>query len=75
MLPTGGQAPDARRPRPYAQIIENRVNATGVAEPWSAQGSDRIIVELPGVDADEIRNLVGQTGQLHFVPLGRPTAR
>jgi len=32
-------------------IVENRVNATGVAEPIVVtQGSDRISVELPGVD-------------------------
>jgi preprotein translocase subunit SecD len=31
-------------------IIERRVNSTGVAEPLvQTQGSDRIIVELPGV--------------------------
>ena len=52
-------------------IIENRVNATGVAEPnVQTQGSDRISIELPGAaDADEIRNLVGQTGRLDFVPV------
>ena len=50
-------------------IIENRVNATGVAEPnVQTQGGDRITVELPGAaDADEIRNLVGTTGRLDFV--------
>jgi protein-export membrane protein SecD len=54
------------------QIIENRVNSTGVSEPViTTQGSDRIVVELPGVsDPDAIRNLVGQTGRLDFVPLG-----
>ncbi|MEA2607049.1 MAG: preprotein translocase subunit SecD [Chloroflexota bacterium] len=53
-------------------IIENRVNSTGVAEPViTVQGSDRIVVELPGVsDPNAIRNLVGQTGTLEFVPLG-----
>ena len=54
------------------QIIENRVNATGVSEPLvTTQGSDRIVIELPGVsDPDAIRRLVGQTGRLDFVPLG-----
>jgi preprotein translocase subunit SecD len=52
-------------------IIENRVNATGVAEPnVQTQGADRISIELPGAaDADEIRNLVGQTGRLDFIPV------
>jgi preprotein translocase subunit SecD len=52
-------------------IIENRVNATGVAEPnVQTQGGDRISIELPGAaDADEIRRLVGTTGRLDFIPV------
>ena len=52
-------------------IIENRVNATGVAEPIVVtQGQDRISVELPGVDEEgDIRNLIGTTGVLEFVPV------
>jgi protein-export membrane protein SecD len=54
------------------QIIERRVNATGVSEPViTTQGSDRVVVELPGVsDPNAVRELVGQTGRLDFVPLG-----
>ena len=54
-------------------IIERRVNSTGVAEPLvQTQGSDRIIVELPGVsDPDAIRALLGTTGRLDLVPLPR----
>jgi preprotein translocase subunit SecD len=54
------------------QIIESRVNSTGVSEPViTTQGSDRIVVELPGVsDPQAIRDLVKQTGRLDFVPLG-----
>jgi len=56
-------------------IIENRVNASGVSEPVvTTQGTDRIVVELPGVsDPTAIRNLVQQTGRLDFVPLGQVT--
>ncbi len=56
-------------------IIERRVNSTGVAEPLvQTQGSDRIIVELPGVsDPDAIRALLGTTGRLDFVPLPAET--
>jgi preprotein translocase subunit SecD len=48
------------------------VNSTGVSEPViTTQGSDRIVVELPGVsDPNAVRKLVGQTGSLEFVPLG-----
>jgi protein-export membrane protein SecD len=53
-------------------IIERRVNATGVSEPIiTTQGTDRIVVELPGVsDPNAVRELVGQTGRLDFVPIG-----
>ena len=53
-------------------IIERRVNATGVSEPViTTQGTDRVVVELPGVsDPNAVRELVGQTGRLDFVPLG-----
>ena len=52
-------------------IIEERVNATGVAEPIVVtQGADRILVELPGVDDEgEIRALIGTTGVLEFMPV------
>jgi protein-export membrane protein SecD len=57
-------------------IIERRVNTTGVSEPVVVvQGSDRVVIELPGAtDVDSVRRLVGQTGQLDFVPLGTTTA-
>jgi protein-export membrane protein SecD len=52
-------------------IMERRVNATGVAEPIvTTQGADRVVVELPGVsDPQAVRRLVGQTGRLEFVPI------
>ncbi len=52
-------------------IIEQRVNATGVAEPIvQTQGSDRISVEIPGVEnVEEVRDLIGSTGLLQFVPI------
>jgi preprotein translocase subunit SecD len=52
-------------------IIENRVNANGVAEPVvQTIGDDRITVELPDVtDPEAIRKLIGSTGQLLFVPI------
>lgn len=55
-------------------IIENRVNATGVAEPIVVtQGEDRISVELPGVedkaDIRSLSSLIGTTGVLEFTPV------
>ena len=51
-------------------IVERRVNTTGVSEPVvTTQGTDRVVVELPGVtDPEAVRQLVGQTGRLDFVP-------
>jgi preprotein translocase subunit SecD len=71
-LPVEGRAPRPEDLEVIRTIIENRVNSTGVSEPViTTQGSDRIVVELPGVsDPNAVRNLVGQTGRLDFVPLG-----
>src|SRR5436190_2732672 len=75
------QAVDGKTPTPgdmgvIKDIVERRVNTTGVSEPLvTTQGSDRVVVELPGVtDPEAVRKLVGQTGQLDFVPLGSTTA-
>ena len=74
-LPAGGKTPTSGDLNTIRDIVERRVNATGVSEPLvQTQGSDRIVVEIPGVsDPDSIRKLIGSTGRLDFVPL--PTAR
>ena len=56
-------------------IIENRINQYGVAEPIvQTQGTDRIVVEIPGVnDVEAVRGLIGSTGLLQFVPIPRGT--
>ena len=56
-LPREGQTPDAAAMGVIKDIIENRVNQTGVAEPVVVvQGSDRVVIELPGVtDVDSVR--------------------
>jgi protein-export membrane protein SecD len=50
-------------------IVENRVNGLGVSEAVvQAQGSNRLIVELPGVDdPDQAVETLRSTGQLEFV--------
>lgn len=59
-------------------IIENRVNEFGVAEPLiQTSGNDRILVELPGLTAaDQTRalDLIGQQAVLEF-RLVRPAAQ
>ena len=49
------------------EIIRNRVDQYGVAEPSiQKQGNDRVIVQLPGVDRDRARGLIGTTAMLEF---------
>jgi preprotein translocase subunit SecD len=69
--PAGGKTPTLADVEVERQIIERRVNATGVSEPVVVtSGTDRIVVEVPGIsDTTAIRKLVGQTGQLIFVPI------
>jgi protein-export membrane protein SecD len=69
--PAGGKAPTLGDVEVVKGIIERRVNATGVSEPVVVtSGTDRIVVEVPGIsDTAAIRKLVGQTGQLQFVPI------
>jgi len=69
--PNGDRQPTAGDVEVVKGIIERRVNATGVSEPVVVtSGTDRIVVEVPGIsDTDAIRKLVGQTGQLQFVPI------
>ena len=49
------------------RIIENRVNKFGVSESEiQRQGSDRLAVQLPGIDPAQAAKLVGQTAVLEF---------
>ncbi len=51
-------------------IIRQRVDALGVAEPEISREGDTIVVELPGVkDRDKAEALVGQTAELRFRPV------
>ncbi|MGK2849884.1 MAG: protein translocase subunit SecD [Candidatus Limnocylindrales bacterium] len=75
-LPKDGVSPTQESMGVIKDIIERRVNSTGVSEPVVVvQGADRVVIELPGVsDVDAVRQLVGQTGRLDFVPLGETQA-
>jgi protein-export membrane protein SecD len=74
--PVDGKSPTPGDMSVIKDIVERRVNTTGVSEPLvTTQGADRVVVELPGVtDPEAVRKLVGQTGQLAFVPLGSTQA-
>ena len=73
VLPAEGKTPTRDDLDVLRDIIVNRIDKSGVAEPQVViQGNDRIIVEMPGIqNPDQIRDLVGTTGRLDFVPLGQ----
>jgi SecD/SecF fusion protein len=49
------------------EVIRNRVDQFGVFEPIIQKvGQDRILVQLPGVDRERAKALIGQTAQLQF---------
>lgn len=51
-------------------VIERRINFFGVSEPLVqtaySRGDYRVIVELPGVDINQAKNIIGTTAQLSF---------
>src|SRR5690606_12716292 len=49
-------------------VIANRINAIGVAEPsLQRQGDDRLVIQLPGLqDTAEAKRLIGATATLEF---------
>lgn len=52
------------------EIIRQRVDGIGVAEPEIARQGDAIVVQLPGVkDRERALELVGQTAELRFRPV------
>jgi len=70
-VPSTEKVPDEAM-EAVVSIVDNRVNALGVAEPLvQRQGDRRIIVELPGVEDPEqaIATLKG-TGLLEFIDAG-----
>lgn len=69
------QVPDAELQRMSVEAIEqnvgtlrNRINALGVSEPIiQRQGSDRIVVQLPGVqDTAQAKRILGATATLEY---------
>lgn len=50
-------------------VIRNRIDEFGVAEPSiTAQGSDRVLVQLPGIqDANTAKELINRTARLDFM--------
>jgi preprotein translocase subunit SecD len=52
------------------EVIRNRVDALGVAEPQITRSGSAVVVELPGVkDQEKAIELIGTTAQLRFRPV------
>ena len=64
-LPAGADLDDAMEGA--RDVIEKRINEFGVAETEiQRQGSDRLALQLPGIDPDEAREKIGRTALLAF---------
>ncbi len=49
------------------EIVRRRIDETGVREPTiQQQGEDRILVQVPGVDPERIKRLLGKTAKMTF---------
>jgi preprotein translocase subunit SecD len=64
------QSQKARALEAVKTVIDQRTNFFGVSEPivqTAISGNDyRVIVELPGVNIDQAKNIIGTTAQLSF---------
>jgi preprotein translocase subunit SecD len=70
MAPAPGQTVDDEILDQTVQVIRNRIDALGVAEPDIARQGENILVQLPGVaDREQALEIVGRTAQLQFRPV------
>jgi protein-export membrane protein SecD len=73
--PPPGQTVDREALNAVRAVVEQRVNEFGTTEPViQIQGTNRIVVELPGMQKPEDReravSLFGETGLLEFLDMG-----
>ena len=68
-------ATDTRTMQQSLEIIRRRVDAAGTREPTILrQGTDRILIEVPGIgSAEELKKIIGTTAKLTFNPVVRRT--
>jgi preprotein translocase subunit SecD len=69
-------ATDERTMRLSLEIIRRRVDEAGTREPTiQRQGSDRILIQVPGIgSAEELKELIGTTARLTFHPVVNVTS-
>ncbi|MDP8978261.1 MAG: protein translocase subunit SecD [Actinomycetota bacterium] len=71
LLPERGQgAVDQAVLDQTVEVIRQRIDALGVAEPEIARQGDTVIVQLPGVaDREQAEDVIGRTARLAFRPV------
>jgi preprotein translocase subunit SecD len=70
LAPKEGSGAQADTLGQAVNIIRNRIDSLGVAEPEVSRQGNNIIVDLPGVkDRDKALAIVGQTAELRFRPV------
>ena len=66
--PEDGKEINPQDMKNLVEVLDRRINGLGVSEPRvSISGTDRVIIELPGIkDTEEAVNLIGKTALLEF---------
>ena len=58
------------------EIVRRRVDQMGTTEPTiQRQGEDRLLIQIPGVDATDVKMIIGKTAKLGFHLVGQPGQR
>jgi preprotein translocase subunit SecD len=70
LAPKAGEATDAASLDKAIDIIRQRVDALGVAEPDISRQGSNVLIQLPGIDDQErALRLIGTTAKLRFRPV------
>lgn len=58
------------------EVVRRRIDELGTSEPViQRQGEDRILIQAPGADAEELKALVGKTAKLSFHLVASPSEK
>ncbi len=70
--PVAGATPTSADMAAIVTVVKSRLASAGIVDPTvTIEGSDTVVVELPGVtDSHPISMLLGHAGEVAFVPLG-----
>lgn len=58
------------------EIVRRRVDELGTTEPTiQRQGTDRIVVQVPGANSDDVKRIIGKTAKMGFHLVSEPGQR